>query len=441
MNGRQSMNSYQEDLLWGVQIEGILLGAVWFAFLLYVLLRTSKAYPRTLIVVLFSTKVIAAFLLQALFTYYYTDRSTADIYRFFDDGMILREALFVHPPDFLRMIFGLGMDDPSLRSSYFEVMNAWIKPFDAGLYNDNHFIIRLNALFALISFGFYEVHNVLFTFLSFVGLKWCVDALIPRSQDKPWALAIAVLFPASLLWLSGGLKEAVLMLGMGAAFKGLRVSRLKEAIPLVMIASLILLNLKLYVLAFLVPAMLSEFVRDKRNWSHWAMTLFWAVLISIGIVSAYAAGFDIPSSIAQKQHDFLNHVSEIASGSAFEMQRLRPEYLSLILGVPASLFTCLMRPLPMEVTSAPEAFLMLENILLWSLAITAAIGWYRNKAMLPSIGWILLFTVPLLILTGWVTPVFGAIMRYRAPALVVLLISLSPYIRSLWRSNNQIDAT
>ena len=422
-----------------MQIEGILLGAVWFAFLLYVLLRSSKAYPRTLIVVLFSVKVFAAFLLQALFTYYYTDRSTADIYRFFDDGMILREALFAHPSDFFRIVFGLGLEDPTLRTSYFEVMNAWIKPFDAGLYNDNHFMIRLNATFALVSFGFYEVHNVIFTFLSFVGLKWCVDALLFKSQDRNWALTMAVLFPASLLWLSGGLKEAVLMLGIGAALKGMRASTLKEAFPSVLIASLILLNLKLYFLAFLLPALLSEWMRQKRNWNYWAMTLFWGVLITVGIASAYAAGFDIPASIAQKQHDFINHVNEIASGSAFEMVQLSPDYLALVLGIPTALFTCLLRPHPMEVNSTPEVLLLLENILLWTMAVAAFLGWYRKRDKSLSLWWVLLFTIPLLVLTGWVTPVFGAIMRYRAPALVVLIISLSPYIRSLWHHKEQID--
>lgn len=436
MNGRQSSNSYQEDLLWGVQIEGILLATVWFAFLLYVLMRSSSMYSSRLILLLFSFKVIGAFALQAIFTYYYTDRSTADIFRFFDDGMILRDAMFTHPIDFFRMLFGWNADDPNLRIHYFERMNAWIKPFDAGLYNDNHFMIRINALMGFVSFGYYEVHGLLFTFMSFLGIKWSVDALVKEPRAARWGLTLAILFPSSLLWLSGGLKEAMLMLGIGAALKVLtsKDTNWKATLPYALLALFVLTQLKLYVFLFLIPVSIVVWARQRWHLRLVYSYVLWLSLGLVGILSLHLIGIDISESIAQKQHDFINHVTEIHSGSAFELTRLSPSYASLIVNIPEALVNTLVRPFPIEVDSPPEALMLLENVFLWVLLICALIARYKFGIESSSIGWMILLLLPLLLLTGWVTPVFGAIMRYRAPALVLLLVSLSPFIRDLWQN-------
>lgn len=435
MNGRQSSNSYQEDLLWGVQIEGILLATVWFAFLLYVLMRSSSTYSSKFILMLFSIKVIGAFALQAIFTYYYTDRSTADIYRFFDDGMILRDTMFTHPTDFFRMLFGWKVDDPNLRIHYFERMNAWIRPFDAGLYNDNHFMIRINALMGFVSFGYYEVHGLHFTFLSFLGIKWSVDALVKEPRAARWGLALAILFPSSLLWLSGGLKEAMLMLGIGAALKVLTLkgSNWKAVLPYALLAVFVLTQLKLYVLLFLLPAGIVLWARQRWHLRLLSSYTLWLIIGVVGIISIYLIGIDISGSIVQKQHDFINHVTEINSGSAFELSRLSPSYASLIAHIPEALMNTLIRPFPFEVSSPPESLMLLENAFIWVLLICALIARFKYGIESPSVWWMILLLLPLFILTGLVTPVFGAIMRYRAPALVLLLVSISPFIRDLWQ--------
>ncbi|NLN72728.1 MAG: hypothetical protein GX140_00620, partial [Bacteroidales bacterium] len=41
----------------------------------------------------FLLKLFAAFCFYAVYTYYYTDRSTSDIYKYFDDATIMYNAL------------------------------------------------------------------------------------------------------------------------------------------------------------------------------------------------------------------------------------------------------------------------------------------------------------------------------------------------------------
>ena len=119
-----------------MHIDGLLYSIPWIAVLLYSLYRLFPGIPRTQITLLFIVKVIFTFALQWIYTYHFTDRSTADIYRFFDDGIILNALAFEDPALFFKIIFGLngGMEAQAV----FEQMNSWIKPFDSGFYNDNH---------------------------------------------------------------------------------------------------------------------------------------------------------------------------------------------------------------------------------------------------------------------------------------------------------------
>ena len=59
---------------------------------------------------LFLVKILAGTALWYVYTYIHTDRATADIYRYFDDGNIMFTALPEHPLDYLRMLTGIGND-------------------------------------------------------------------------------------------------------------------------------------------------------------------------------------------------------------------------------------------------------------------------------------------------------------------------------------------
>ena len=65
-------------------------------------------------------------------------------------------------------------------------------------------------------------------------------------------------------------------------------------------------------------------------------------------------------------------------------------------------------------------------LLLISLAIIAF--WFRkrlNKQQTQVIASFSISVVIILLIAGWVTPVFGALVRYKIPALILLLIILN----------------
>jgi len=80
-----------------------------------------------------------------IYTYYYPDRSTADIFKYFDDSKVMYDALWKHPADYFKMLFAIGNDNAYFDSNYYSHMNYWYREFDNKIYNDSHTIIRFNA--------------------------------------------------------------------------------------------------------------------------------------------------------------------------------------------------------------------------------------------------------------------------------------------------------
>jgi hypothetical protein len=155
-------------------MPGVLLAVGYAALFLYLIRRSaffqSPGMGKRTVGVLFLLKVAAGTALWWVYTYHYTDRSTADIYKYFDDGNVLFSALPAHPGDYLRMLLGIGNDTPHFNEAYYAVMNNWHRQYDTGYYNDAHTMIRFSALVRLFSFGVYHVHTVFASFLSLIGL-------------------------------------------------------------------------------------------------------------------------------------------------------------------------------------------------------------------------------------------------------------------------------
>jgi len=136
--------------------------------------------------------------------------------------------------------------------------------------------------------------------------------------------------------------------------------------------------------------------------------------------------------VVRKQHDFLNHVQFISPGSAFEMAYLSEGYPSILASLPQAFAKVLVRPYPHEIGTMAETLMLLENIFVSVILVLALINIAQTRKLSKSQLWIALFILPIILLTGLVTPVFGAIMRYRAPAIVLMHIVMAPNLRAFF---------
>ena len=115
------------------------------------------------IVISFSFKILGTFLLQFIYTYIYTDRSTSDIFRFYDDRLVLKDLAQTNFAGYLKVLFGLYDTNGIYKTEYFEKMNSWIKPFESGFYNDNIVMIKVNSFLSMVTQSGYEANSIFFS--------------------------------------------------------------------------------------------------------------------------------------------------------------------------------------------------------------------------------------------------------------------------------------
>ncbi|MFB0924863.1 MAG: hypothetical protein QMB65_06225, partial [Vicingaceae bacterium] len=78
----------------------------------------DKTIPRNWVIGAFGLKVIIGVILTLIYSKYYTDRSTSDIFKYFDDSKILFNTFESNPIDFCKMMIGLDSDIEYFTTNY-----------------------------------------------------------------------------------------------------------------------------------------------------------------------------------------------------------------------------------------------------------------------------------------------------------------------------------
>ncbi|MEO5642876.1 MAG: hypothetical protein ABIQ40_08835 [Bacteroidia bacterium] len=259
----------------------------------------------------FGFKLLAGIALWCIYTYYYTDRTNSDIWKYFDDSKIMFDAIHAHPGDYFRMVSGIGDHTPAIEGTYYQEMNYWYRLFDNNLLNDAHIVIRFNALVRLISMGNYFTHSLIMAFLSFVGLCCIYKTVFPAlRQWRGAAAGIIFLLPSLLFWSSGVMKEGLMIFGLGLliyhSFGFMNDKKWWRIICLLMGATVLLFS-KFYVIVGVVPPLIAALWVMKKN-KHWLIK-FSSVLI-LFILASLSLRWIAPEReplrlLANKQNDFL----------------------------------------------------------------------------------------------------------------------------------------
>jgi len=450
-------------------------------------------------------KVMSGFLLYLIYTYYYTDRSTADIWKYFDDGMVMFSALGQHPFDFIKMLFGIGNDTAHFEQ-YYDQMNHWYRPYGSSIANDTHTIIRFNAFVRLFSLGHYNVHSVVANFLGLVGLTGILHFLKQMAPTKErWFFAGVFLMPGMMFWASGVLKEPLLLLGLGLLLYGM-MNLINEGftigrLALILLSLFFLVTVKSYALVAITFGLLGWLLSRKIKTLHpviWFIGLFVSGFLALIALDNLIPEKSLFKRMAQRQHEFyqlaeggtyiktavndtlyigaenfelLEFISDRKklllksdvpavywkqakqadatllllkegtqqvvlldygkTGSTIDIPKLDETVWSIVKAVPMAFVNSIARPFPWNIKSPFMALSGLENFLLFVLVILM-LGFFQREALSNPIFFLALsFALIILILTGLVTPVVGAIVRYKVPALPFLACGIISLVNTL----------
>lgn len=372
----------------------------------------------------FWAKIIAGIFLTYIYTSYYTDRSTADIFKYFDDSLVMYEAAFTHPSDFFRMLFGIGNDTPYFNTAYYDRMNWWYRESAGNIFNDSHVIIRFNTVFRFLSGGNFHVHTLFMCMISFSGAVALYRFLTAYISNRPVTLYIISFFiPSTLFWSSGLLKEGIVLFSIGYILYGLYLARerVRSGWIFFAIAAGLLYYIKFYLLATILPAALI-FVFYKNAKVHhflFAPFLLFLLLLALGYVFP---SFQVFSLIELKQTAFKELAMLQQAGSSLYLPDLK-QISDYLITLPYALYHTFILPFPIFSGGPLVLFSGIENLLFWLLVLLAFIFPKRLKeAEKRLIYFSIIFTCSVFLLIGYTVPVLGAIVRYKSPLLPFLYL-------------------
>lgn len=383
--------------------------------------------PKGWIYAAFGLKIIAGLLLWFVYTYYYTERQNADIYKYFDDGTILWSVFKESPADFFRILFSFRNEEARFDQWYGQ-MNNWYGIYPTNLYGDGHIMIRFNALVRFISMGSLPVHTLVMVFLSFSGLMALYHVFSAELQERRTLLfGLLFLFPSLLFWSSGVLKEGLIVFAGGMALfhlDRLLKHRIRLWSVLMLLLSLLILRYsKFYLFALMLPLMVAytwvSLTRGK--YAVWKYAGVLLLTFGIGLSLQYLNPYNnIPEILANKHNDFIRIAREQQAGSLFSTQEYDGSWMQLVWAMLPGFLQTLVRPLPWETFHWLSLPAMLENLVIWTMLLLMLLRYRRpsenNLLILCILFFILIFT-----LAGIMAPVSGALVRYKVPALPFLI--------------------
>lgn len=387
----------------------------------------DEVIPRYWFISLFGLKVIVSIILTAIYTNYYTDRDTADIFKYFDDSKVMFDALKTNSIDYFEMLFAIDNDSNYFNETYYQYMNHWVRPYSSDLFSDSHVIIRFNAFVRLFSFGHFQVHNVFINFISLSGLTLIYKAFksFLVKKEKLFFISISIV-PSVLFWGSGLLKESIIFLAIGMLMYGFIKANKKitfASIILIVLSILLIIYTKFYLLIALSIPMFGYILYHKLKRIGYVISIIAFIGCAI-VLPKINSELDIIFQVTNKQQTFSRFIESVPTNSGFILPHLT-DGMSIVKNIPNSLLNTFIRPFPWECTTPFMWLSFLENLLVilfivFTVYFRKSIGIKQKNIFYLCIS----FVIGLFILIGLTTPVFGAIVRYKIPGLLFLFIAI-----------------
>ena len=374
--------------------------------------------PRSYILGFFLMKVFAAFCYVYIFKYLIAGN---DIFNYFAESEIIFSALKENPLYYLQLTFGVNdfHPEPPHLKPYIDAMGFW---YDQG----NYFMVRMNAIFRLFSFGFFKVHILFISFLSFIGLFNMYKFFRPYfNGDQPILIILLFFTPSVVFWYSGMHKEAFVILSLGLLLNHTKKMSEQPFVVqnmIVVIFSLVMLFLvRFYVFAAFIPGLMA-FLISKRTKKIPPVIVFVALY---GVLVVFGMSFNstMMDEIVIRQEKFLTFEGK----TSYDIPVLDGTVLNFFKNIPRGGLNVFTRPFVGNCLNSSflcymamiEAYLILFVVFM-CLIRTNLQTLFRN----PMVNFCLFTSLSLLILIGVIVNNAGALVRYKSVALPFLLIGL-----------------
>lgn len=379
---------------------------------------------------IFGCKLAASGALHVIYTNYYPDRATADIFKYFDDAVVLFGSIHESVGDFFKILFGLNCDTPEM-FHYFKDTNHWTRMYEYAPFLDNRLIIRVNMIIMFLSFGNIGVHYVIADGLSLFGFLLIYKTFESFYGKNLLALLFITLMPSSLLWTGGILKECLATFALGCATYGLFSCAKRCCFKNILyccIGFLLLVVLKFFILVALVPAAVAWLVTEKiqptQKWLPYVLICLGGIIV-IGILDFGTHTIPFFESFAGKRTDAINTAVLYNAQSVVPLAPFESTVWNFVKETPSAIWNALALPYLWDIHGIVQVAPALESLLFFVLLALVIVWHKRPEERQTNFVWFCVcFSLILLWEIGISTPVIGGIVRYKIPIFPFLYTTL-----------------
>ena len=367
-------------------------------------------------------------MLVLVYTYYYTDRGLADVYKYFDDGKVIYDNMCLHPSATLKVMTGLGYNaaDPDIKTV---VANTHHFDKPGGVFESNHrLIIRFNAILCFFSYCNIYVHTLIFCFLSFMGLIALYRSLLPFFEEGLGRILIIPVFlvPSVLFWSSGLLKETLIIFFLGTLmFTAMKLLEMKNIITNLLLSALCIHFLYLSKPFVALSFILSFYVMSTFYFKGYMRII--ALLVAMLGISWFLYAHQtfvcgMMASLISKRNEFTELGLKMKAGSLVDSRIYTSDCTLPLKLLPLGLYDMFMQPFIWS-KGLLEKLFGTENLLVLLCSLCSLFMFKRpvnQKKQLVAFS--TTFFLLNYALIGITVPIIGALVRYKVFGLIFYLI-------------------
>jgi hypothetical protein len=387
-------------------------------------------------------KFLGVLLFCVLYLFYYGGGDTINYFK----GVQSLVFLLIETPEYgVQGIFNYGIG-----SKYWDVYNESTGKPPYYMWKDpNTFsVCRFTAFLYILGSGRFLITSLLTAAFSYIGI-WKIyrlfNMLYPGNQK---ALAYLILFLPSLLFWGGGIMKDSFVLGATCwityNFFKVFIERKKVFLNVLFLSMnlLIIINLKAYVVASLIPGMViwTNNAYLKRIKNRMIKTIIFPLfIVGFGFIGFYSFNNvseqmgvygNVDSAILQAQviQDDLLRNDQYGNNN-YDIGKLDGSVSNLLSLAPLAVFTALFRPLLWEIGSPTMIISAVENtilliVLLFFLTTVGPFQLFKRIISEPFLMYCLIFSLIFAFGVGIAGTNFGALVRYKIPLMPFFLSSL-----------------
>ncbi|MBU6158037.1 MAG: hypothetical protein KGP35_03285 [Bacteroidetes bacterium] len=351
--------------------------------------------------------------------------NTADTWKYFYESIGETRQLLTHPVQFFFSLFQTSYDaENGLR--FFSTHESF--------WNDlrHNIMVKTLSILNIFSGSNYFTNVILYNFLTYFGIIAFIRVMADLFKVKTeWIALGTFLIPSFLFWTSGIHKDGLVfscisLIAYQFHFYLLRKEKILRSVFLILLWLILLLPLRNYVVLTLIPALFAGYWSAQTTRRKWLPFL---VVSAAGAILFFNTQYifpslNFPATIVIRHKEFL----ALGGNSLLPQPLLASSFKSFVLQTPYALNHVLFRPYLTECFNFNYLLSALEIWTIWAMVLVWIYKKHRSIRQHPTILFFCLLAGIMLLLTGYIVPQLGAIVRYRS---IYLPFFVTPLLGSL----------